>query len=956
MASSRTAVLTLALVASIVALATVASPVQADPDESLLIDFGNGSTEWTELGTGGSYGDAMGAALSSLGIDHDLDGDVEICGETSIEIGGTVTSWHLYVWEGGQWVDATDVIDLDSEYTGGSLALGFYPDGVVPVETPEHPSSWVMLRGDSANSGGQAADLSEAEGSVTWEYTYGNSNYVDATILVAGGYAYVVAGGGYTTNMADPTLYCYDRFTGEEVWSFVYGKGAGYETATGVIVGDHIYLPATNGTLYRIPLTGPGDDCSEVLELDIPKTTDHELTGMAYSTGPASLVYDSGVIYFGTSNGYVYCVDLDLNIVWKTAIGGRVYYNAPTVDGDVVYIGALDGCLYALDRYSGDILASTEVYTVTSGSSQSTFGSVNTPVVVDGLVMFSFSDGQGMNSMSGGIAAYRLTASGFEEVFRDTDIGLSSNTVLPVSDAGFSGVYFTNLDGLCRISTDGGFELLATGLGTFRGPITLVNGEYLFVNEYDRGGNTYMMDMDGNILASMSQPDLVSQFCMTPVVMIDGMLYISTDGGAYAWSGAMPVNSEVTPVSPSEEGAGGWMVAAAIVVAVILAMFAYLFHLSRREGMPLLPYIRSRIGDPERDGGRPRSKVARNKRRLALVLAIGSVIAVFVFLLSLSCGPSGNYSITETFSYLCSAIGKTLSGEALDFNETIIFDSRCSRAVAAFAAGVGLSIAGSVYQAIIRNPMVDPYIMGVSSGAGVAAVAAIAFDFTLFGLLDNVTYVTPIVAMVGGLVAFTFTMLLAEKSGGASINYVLAGVIVGLVFSAVQTLLLSMAGDELNDAMSWLFGSFSNIDWTETILMTVPALALSLVPLVWAKEFNLVLLGEDQAKQMGLDVRRFNRWMLILASVLASICVAFVGIIGFVGLVVPHLCRMILGGDHRLVMPASIVVGGALLMAADLFAKMVMVPLELPVGAITTIIGAPVFAYLLIRKGRMYDG
>ena len=131
---------------------------------------------------------------------------------------------------------------------------------------------------------------------------------------------------------------------------------------------------------------------------------------------------------------------------------------------------------------------------------------------------------------------------------------------------------------------------------------------------------------------------------------------------------------------------------------------------------------------------------------------------------------------------------------------------------------------------------------------------------------------------------------------------------------------------------------------------------MSLVPLVWAKEFNLVLLGEDQARQMGLDVRRFNRWMLILASVLASVCVAFVGIIGFVGLVVPHLCRMLLGGDHRLVMPASMVVGAALMIAADLFSKMIMAPMELPVGAITTVIGAPVFAYLLIKKGRMYDG
>ena len=276
--------------------------------------------------------------------------------------------------------------------------------------------------------------------------------------------------------------------------------------------------------------------------------------------------------------------------------------------------------------------------------------------------------------------------------------------------------------------------------------------------------------------------------------------------------------------------------------------------------------------------------------------------------------------------------------------------------MAAFAVGVGLSVSGAIYQAIIRNPMVDPYIMGVSAGAGVAAVATIAFNFTFFGLIQNITFVTPIVAMIGGVAAFGFTMLLAEKAGGSSLNYVLGGIIIGLVFSAIQTLMLSMAGDKLADSMSWLFGSFANISWTQAVLVAIPAITMSLVPLVWAKELNLVLLGEDQARQMGLDVRRFNRWMLILASVLASVCVAFVGIVGFVGLVVPHLCRMILGGDHRLVLPASIVIGGALMLVADLFSKMVMVPLELPVGAITTVIGAPVFAYLLIKKGRMYDG
>ena len=235
--------------------------------------------------------------------------------------------------------------------------------------------------------------------------------------------------------------------------------------------------------------------------------------------------------------------------------------------------------------------------------------------------------------------------------------------------------------------------------------------------------------------------------------------------------------------------------------------------------------------------------------------------------------------------------------------------------------------------------------MGVSSGAGVAAIAVIAFDFTFFGMFSSHSiFLTAITACIGGLIAFACTMLLAEKSGGSAINYVLSGVV------------LTMAGNKLSNALSWLYGSFAEVTWSQVGIIVFLAVFLSLVPLIWAKELNLVLLGEDQARQMGLNVRRFNRWMLILASILTSVCVAFCGVIGFVGLVIPHLCRMLLGSDHRMVLPASICFGGVMLMLADLLARTGYYGMELPVGAITTVIGIPVFAYLLIKRGRMYDG
>jgi iron complex transport system permease protein len=348
------------------------------------------------------------------------------------------------------------------------------------------------------------------------------------------------------------------------------------------------------------------------------------------------------------------------------------------------------------------------------------------------------------------------------------------------------------------------------------------------------------------------------------------------------------------------------------------------------------------------------SKVRKGKIKLVLVVVIGTVVGIAAFLISLAYGPAGGIPIGESLSGLISAIQK--GGEGLTATESYIYYSRLPRALAALAVGIGLSVAGAMYQSVIRNPLVDPYITGVSSGAGLAAITAIVFGSAIGILAGASSYVTPVAAIIGGIAAFGATMLIAERSGGSSVNYVLGGVIIGLAFSSVQTLILSLAGDKVNDAIFWLFGSFANITWGNVWLVVIPIIGMSLAALFWAREFNLVLLGEDQARQMGLNVRRFNMSMLTLASVLTAACVAFVGIIGFVGLVVPHLCRMILGGDNRMVIPASIVLGGALMLLADLVARMAFVPYELPVGAITTIIGTPIFVYLLIKKGREYNG
>lgn len=499
----------------------------ADPEgDGVLIDRGNGCTSWSSP-SGDTVADVLTSAVKDTGSELAIGSEFSVDGLSKRETGSVTASWRLYSWADGEWSDVTGSLDPSTAYSGGSLALGFYPEGMVPVETPDHRSSWIMVRGDSSNSAEQDATLSTEKGTTVWTHSYGNPNYVNAVTLVEGEYVYVVAGGGYTGTMPDPALYCYDRFSGEEVWHFDYPKGAGYETATGVIAGGYYFLPATNGHVYRIPLTGPGENDSEVKVLDIPTKKDHDLVGMAYTTGPSTMIYDSGVIYFGSNTGHVWCIDIDLNVIWKTQIDGSVYYNAPTVYGDYVLMGALNGVLYAMDRSTGAIVDSVTVFQIskTVSGEEKYYGSANVPSIVGDVLMLSFSDGQGMNSMRGGIAGYKLSSGTFEEVFKQ-EVGLTGNYVNPIVTDGFSGIYYMNSESLKRMSVEGVSETMSSGYESFKGPISTINGDTLIVAEYDRGGRILMFDLDGNLLGSFVQPDAVKQYCMSPVVVIDGMLYL----------------------------------------------------------------------------------------------------------------------------------------------------------------------------------------------------------------------------------------------------------------------------------------------------------------------------------------------------------------------------------------------------------------------------------------------
>ncbi|HUL39599.1 MAG TPA: iron ABC transporter permease, partial [Methanomassiliicoccales archaeon] len=307
----------------------------------------------------------------------------------------------------------------------------------------------------------------------------------------------------------------------------------------------------------------------------------------------------------------------------------------------------------------------------------------------------------------------------------------------------------------------------------------------------------------------------------------------------------------------------------------------------------------------------------------------------------------------ESMQALVGYLGKLFSGGELTTSEFIVGEIRLPRAIAVIGVGIALSVAGAIMQAMIRNPLVDPYITGTSSGAAVAATVVMVIGFGITSsLLD---FAVPIAAFVGAMAAFFFTMSLAEASGGRALNYVLAGIVTGTALSSVTTLLLTSFPTEVQDPLFWMFGSFNQIDWTKALLIILPSLVMCLIALLYARELNVILLGHEQSYQLGIDSRRLRRWMMVLAAMLTAVAVAFVGIIGFLGLIVPHICRIMVGSDHRLLLPASMIIGANVLLVADIICKTATGG-ELPVGAVIALVGAPFFGYLLVRKGREYAG
>lgn len=322
--------------------------------------------------------------------------------------------------------------------------------------------------------------------------------------------------------------------------------------------------------------------------------------------------------------------------------------------------------------------------------------------------------------------------------------------------------------------------------------------------------------------------------------------------------------------------------------------------------------------------------------RISLALFL---FLIFTILLSMLLG-TADVTIVQLWGILA---GDT---EVEEMTKLIVLNIRLPRIIAAGLAGFSLSLGGLVFQAILRNPLADPFILGVSSGGAFGAVLGIMFGFSFnLGI--------PLLSFAGAMLTIYLVLVMGQrKMGMESSTILLAGVIINAFFTAIIMFFISTAADDrLHTMLFWLYGDLSQSAYVQfTIIAPVVVMAF-IILYGLSRHLNLITAGEETALQLGVDIKRTKMICFLVVSLVIGLVVSFSGLIGFVGLIVPHLGRMVLGSDHRLLMPVSALGGAVFLIAADTIARTIISPSELPVGVITAFIGAPFFIYLLKTRG-----
>lgn len=339
-------------------------------------------------------------------------------------------------------------------------------------------------------------------------------------------------------------------------------------------------------------------------------------------------------------------------------------------------------------------------------------------------------------------------------------------------------------------------------------------------------------------------------------------------------------------------------------------------------------------------------------RKKLLVIVVLIAVMIGTGLVGLSIGGS-SYSIGQSWEAIWTGLWLAGSGD-MDTAQQIVWSLRVPRVLTAVICGFGLAFAGLIMQTILRNPLASPFTLGVSAAASFGAAVAIVLKSgitALIGLTLHYDWLVIANAFIFAFLCTLFIYALSKLQNTTPETIVLLGVAMMFMFSAATSFLQYLGDpDELAELVYWMFGSLSKATWGKLQIMLITVLVTLFVTYRKSWDFNALLLGDESAKSTGIDAEKLRLTGLILASLTTAVIISMVGPIGFIGLVAPHLGRILIGGDHRFLIPASCLIGATLLLAADAAARTILAPVVIPVGIITSFVGVPLLIYLMMRR------
>ncbi len=324
------------------------------------------------------------------------------------------------------------------------------------------------------------------------------------------------------------------------------------------------------------------------------------------------------------------------------------------------------------------------------------------------------------------------------------------------------------------------------------------------------------------------------------------------------------------------------------------------------------------------------------------------IMVIFLIIAAIICAFLDLSWVSDNKSYTFKEVWDTLTGGGTWGSRTNILNINLPRVVIGIFVGAGLAISGAAMQAVFRNPLASPYILGLSSGASLGACISMLFTIPLIPMM----LVTPVMAFITCFLTMVIVYSMARVGGVVRTEtLILSGVAVSSLLSALVSFLTFISGDKLEGIVFWSMGSLSGADWSEIAFSAPVILVCSILLVMQAKSLNALMLGDVHAMDLGVNVKNCRLFVLILTTVIVASAVSFTGVIGFIGLVIPHILRIVLGPDNRIIMPISLIAGSSFILICDYLSNIIAPQYgTLPIGVVTALIGAPVFIYLLIRR------